>query len=116
MGSVLTIQGQTVKIPLQSNGKFIMFLVLYLLFHLSLHNIWHAHPHKNYIFKINKDRSLITPSLEFQSWKLWTQEAFEIGSFFTTFLQEMAEKNLVLEWLSWLPWKRDFISSTILET
>ena len=28
----------------------------------------------------------------------------------------MAKKHLVVEWLSWLPWKRDFINSTILET
>ena len=28
----------------------------------------------------------------------------------------MAKKHLVVEWLSWLPCKRDFINSTILET
>ena len=33
----------------------------------------------------------------------------------TTFLQEMAKKHLVVEWLSWLPCKRDSINSTILE-
>ena len=33
-----------------------------------------------------------------------------------TFLQEMAKKHLVVEWLSWLPGKRDCINSTILET
>ena len=33
-----------------------------------------------------------------------------------TFLQEMAEMHLVVEWLSWLPCKRDFINSNILET
>ena len=35
---------------------------------------------------------------------------------FTTFLQEMAKKHLVVEWLSWLACKRDFINSTIIET
>ena len=34
----------------------------------------------------------------------------------TNFLQEMAKKQLVVEWLSWLLSKRDFINSTILET
>ena len=33
-----------------------------------------------------------------------------------TFLHEMAKKHLVVEWLSRLPCKRDFINSTILET
>ena len=28
----------------------------------------------------------------------------------------MAKKHLVVEWLSWLPCKRDFIISTVLET
>ena len=28
----------------------------------------------------------------------------------------MAKKHLVVEWLSWLPYKPDFINSTILET
>ena len=116
MGAVLTIQGQTVKIPLQSPGKLNIFPVLSLFFHLSLPKFWQAHPHKNYIFKINKDRSITSQSLGFWSWKLWTQEAFEIGWFLTTFLQEMAKKQLVVEWLSWLPYKRNFINSTILET
>ena len=35
---------------------------------------------------------------------------------FYDILQEMAQKYLVVEWLSWLPCKRDFINSTILET
>ena len=30
-----------------------------------------------------------------------------------TFSQEMANKHLVVEWLSWLPWKCDFINPTI---
>ena len=34
----------------------------------------------------------------------------------TTFLQEMAKKHLVVEWLSWLPCKRDFINSIISKT
>ena len=40
----------------------------------------------------------------------------KLGDFLTTFLQEMAKKHLVVEWLSWLPCKSDFIISTILET
>ena len=35
MGDVLTIQGQTVKIPLQSPGKLGIFPVLSIFFHLS---------------------------------------------------------------------------------
>ena len=65
MGAVLTIQGETVKIPLQSPGKLSIFPVLFLFFHLSLPKIWQAHPHKNYIFKINKDRSIISQSIVF---------------------------------------------------
>ena len=33
-----------------------------------------------------------------------------------TFLQEMTRKQMVVERLSWLPGKRDFINFTILET
>ena len=40
----------------------------------------------------------------------------KLGQFLTTFLQEMAKKHLVVQWLSWLPWKRNFINSIILET
>ena len=64
-GSVLTIQGQTVTVPLQSPGKLRIFPVLSLFFHLSLPKIWPVHPHKNYIFKINKDRSITSQSLGF---------------------------------------------------
>ena len=113
---ILTIQGQTVKIPLQSPGKLSIFPVLFLFFHLSLLKIWQAHPHKNYSFKINKDRSIASQSLEFWSWKLWTQEAFEIGWFFNDIFTRNGKKHLVVEWLSWLPRKRDSINSTILET
>ena len=35
---------------------------------------------------------------------------------FDKILQEISEKHLVVEWLSWLPCKRDFINSTISET
>ena len=55
---VLTIQGQTVEIPLQSTGKLIIFPVLLLFFHLFFPKIWQVHPNKNFIFKINKDRSI----------------------------------------------------------
>ena len=65
-------------------------------------------PHKNYIFKIKIDRSIISQSLEFWSWKLWIQEAFEIGLFLTTFLQEMAKKNT---W--WLNGRRGYHASAI---
>ena len=56
---------QTVKIPLQSPGKLSIFLVLSLFFRLSLPKIWQAHPHKSYIFKINKDRSITSRSVGF---------------------------------------------------
>ena len=62
---VLTIQGQTVKIPLYSPGKLSIFPVLFLFFHLSLPTIWQAHPHKNYILKINNDRSITPQRLGF---------------------------------------------------
>ena len=67
MGDVLTIQGQMVKIPHQSAGKLGTFPVLSLFFHLSLPKIWQAHPHKNYIFKINNDRSITSQILGFSS-------------------------------------------------
>ena len=116
MEDVLTIQGQKVKIPLQSPGKLGIFPVLFLFFYLSLPKIWQVYPHKNYTFRINEDKSNNSQSLGFLSWKLWTREAFEIGWFLTTFLLEIEKQNLVVEWLSWLPCKRDFINSTILET
>ena len=65
MEDVLTIQGQTVKIPLQSPGKLGIFPVLSLFSYLSLPKMWQAYPHKNYIFKINKDRSITSQSLRF---------------------------------------------------
>ena len=40
----------------------------------------------------------------------------KLDDFFTTFSHEMAKKHLVVEWLSWLPSKRDFINFTISET
>ena len=40
----------------------------------------------------------------------------KLGDFLLRFLQEVTKKHLVVEWLSWLPCKRDFIHSTILET
>ena len=86
------------------------------IFHLSLPEIWQAHPHENYIFNISKDRSISSQSLEFWSWKLWTQEAFEIGWFLLHFYKKWQKSTLVVEWLSWLPYKRDFINYTILET
>ena len=39
----------------------------------------------------------------------------KLSDFLLRFLQ-VAKKHLVVEWLSWLPCKRDFINSTILET
>ena len=64
MGGVLTIQGQMIEIPLQSPGKLSIFPVLSLYFHLSLPKIWQAHPHKHFIFEINKDRSITSESLK----------------------------------------------------
>ena len=64
-GGVLTIQGQKVKIPFQSPGKLRIFPVLSLFFYFSLPKIWQAQPHKNYIFKINKDRSITSQRLGF---------------------------------------------------
>ena len=64
MGSVLTIQGQMVKIPLQSPGKLSIFPVLALFLHLSLPKIWHANPQEHFILEIYKDRSVSSQSLE----------------------------------------------------
>ena len=44
----------------QSPGKLGIFPVLSLFFHLSLPKIWKAHPHKDYIFKLNKDSYYVT--------------------------------------------------------
>ena len=35
---------------------------------------------------------------------------------FDDIFTRIAKMHLVVEWLSWLPYKRDFINSTILET
>ena len=64
MWGALTIQGQIVEIPLQSPAKLSIFRVLSLFFHLSLPEIWQAHPHKNFIFKFNKDKSITSQSVE----------------------------------------------------
>ena len=81
---------------------------------MSTENKWYA---DLWIIRLlSKERSLISQSLESWSWKLWTQEELEIGWFLTTCLQEMAKKHLVVEWLSWLPYKSGFINSNILET
>ena len=63
MGDVLTIQGQTVEIPFQNPGKLSIFPVLSLFFHLSFPKIWQAYSHKNFIFDINKGRSITSQSL-----------------------------------------------------
>ena len=63
MGAVLTIQGQTVKVPLERSGKLSIFPVLLLFFHLFLFKILQVHPHTNYIFKINKDGSITSQRL-----------------------------------------------------
>ena len=81
MGSVLTIQGQTVKSSLQSPGKLSIFPVLSLFFHLSLSKIWQAHPNKNYIFKINKDRSITSQSLEFEVENCGLRKHLKLGDF-----------------------------------
>ena len=59
-----SIQGQMVNIPPQNLGKLSILPVLILFFHLSLLKIWHVHPHKNFVFEINKDISISSPSLE----------------------------------------------------
>ena len=66
MGDVLTIQGQTVKIPLQIPGKL---------------QIWQAHPHKNYIFKMNKDRSITSQSLGFEVENCGLRKHLKLGDF-----------------------------------
>ena len=98
----------------QSPGKLSIFLVLFV-FPLSLHKIRYAHQHKKFIFEINKDRSIASQSLEFSNSNLLFQEAFGNGGFSTKFLQLLAEKYLVAEWLSLLPYKSGYINSKILE-
>ena len=105
-----------VEISFQSPRKLSIFHFCPYFFHFSLSKIWQAHPHNSFVFEINKDRSIISQSLECCILKLWSQEVFEIWSFFTTFLEEIAKKYLVVEWLSWLPYKSGFINSNIFET
>ena len=96
MGDALTIQGQTVKVPLQSLGKLSIFQ--FCPYFSNCLSIKSGKPNPIeiiYFFKINKDRSITAQSFLFSSWKLWTEEAFEIGWFLTKFLQEMAEKHFV---------------------
>ena len=61
-GGVLTIQEQMVEIPHQRPGKLNIFPVLSIFSHLSFPKILHVHPHKNFIFEINKDKSITSQS------------------------------------------------------
>ena len=72
---VPTNQGQVGKIPPQIPGKLSICQLLAPFFHLSLPTIWHPHPRKILIFRINKDRSVSLQSLEF----------FYTGCFLVTF-------------------------------
>ena len=65
MEGVLTIQGQIGKIPLQSPGNMNIFPVLTLFFYLSLPKIWLTKPHKDFVFEINKNRTISSKSLAF---------------------------------------------------
>ena len=116
MKGVLTIQGQMVKIPLQSPGRLGIFPVLSLFFHLSLPKISQAHPIKILFSKLTITDLLLHKVWGFQVKNCGFRKHLKLGDCFMAFLLEIAKKHLVAEWLSWLPCKRDFINSTILET
>ncbi len=66
-GGVLMFQGQIGKIVPESPGKSGVFHVLALFFHLSLPKIWQSRAHENYIFKMNKDRSIVSKNFKLLS-------------------------------------------------
>ena len=91
------------------------FPVLSLFFHLSLPNIWHTHPHKNFVFEINRDRSIISQSLRVLKLKIVDSESIWNWVIFDYIFTRNAKKHFVVDWLSWLPYKSGFINANILE-
>ena len=67
----LSLQGKIRKIASHFPGKMTIFLVLTLLFHLSLPIIWLSHPHKNYISKMSNNRATCWKSFIMLSLRLW---------------------------------------------
>ena len=61
-GYILSIQAQTIKIPLQSSEKFNIFPVLSLFFHVPPLTSGKPTPIKIIFSKINKDRSITLQS------------------------------------------------------
>ena len=73
------------KISLSKPWQKEHFPVLSLFFHLCLPKILQAHPHKNYIFKINKDRCITSQSLGFEVEICGLIKHLKLGGIFTTF-------------------------------
>ena len=61
------------------------FQVVFLFFQLSLPNIWHAQPIQSFVFKINKDRSIISQSLQFQVKNCGLKKHLKWGDFYHIF-------------------------------
>ena len=101
MGGVLMFQGQIGKIAPKIPGKSGVFSILALFFHQSLPKIWHAHPHKNYIFGKSKDRAIFSQSLKLLSSLLFFLQAFEYWVFFGTFRQRSTKKHLLVKRFPW---------------
>ena len=55
---LLSFQGKIGKIAPDFPGKMTVFLVLTLLFYLSLPKLWLFHPHKNYISEMSNNRAI----------------------------------------------------------
>ena len=82
MGVSLPIKANSENSPLKlwEIGPFSSYVPI---FHLSIPKIWQAHPNKNYIFKINKGRSITSPNFRVlklevvDSGKIWNWVIFD---------------------------------------
>ena len=88
MGGVFTIQGQTVKIPLQSPGKLSIFPVLSLFFHLSLPKIWQAQPHKIKFSKLTRMVLLLHKVKGFEVENCGLRKHLKLGDFLSHFYKK----------------------------
>ena len=67
---LLSYQCKIETIALDFPGKY-SFLLLTLLFHVSLPKIWFSHPNKNYIFEMRNNRAICWKSFIMLSLRLW---------------------------------------------
>ena len=70
-GGLLSFQGKIETIAPDFPGKMTVFLVLTLLFHLSLPKIWLSFPNKNYVLEISINRAIRWKAFIMLSLRLW---------------------------------------------